>query len=120
MRILFIDDDRDFVEATRTVLESAPHAVTAAYSGAEGLRQARAEAPDLIILDVVMPGESGFDVLEKIRAEAGLAHVPVILLTSLAYGLSALPAGATEHTVYVEKPVRPAELLKTVGQLAGA
>lgn len=117
MRILLIDDDRDFVEATRAVLESAPYDVDMAYSGEAGLKRARAVKPDLIILDIIMPGESGFDVYEKLQAEPGLADVPVILLTSLSSGLSVTPSGAVKPAEYIEKPVRPAELLRKVREL---
>src|SRR5512136_948012 len=115
MRILLIDDDRDFVETTRLVLESMPCTVEVAYNGQTGLEQARTQHPDLIILDIVMPGESGFDVYEKLQADPGLANVPVIMLTSLANGLSA--ASTSKPMAYIEKPVRPAELLKRVRDL---
>ncbi len=116
MRILLIDDDRDFVEATRVVLESMPCALEVAYNGRTGLELARARRPDLIILDILMPGESGLDVYEKLRADPKLADIPVILLTSFAGGLIATPT--SERTAFIEKPVRPAELLKRVGELA--
>ena len=117
MRILLIDDDRDFVEATRTVLESVPYDVDVAYSGEAGLAQARTTRPDLILLDIIMPGENGFDVYEKLQAEPGLADVPVILLTSLSSGLHVTPPAAIKSAEYIEKPVRPAELLKRVREL---
>ncbi len=115
MRILLIDDDRDFVEATRVVLESIPCALEVAYNGQTGLELARERRPDLIILDILMPGESGFDIYERLEADPDLAHIPVIMLTSLANGLSA--ASTSKPTAYIEKPVRPAELLKRVGEL---
>jgi DNA-binding response OmpR family regulator len=117
MRILLIDDDRDFVEATRTVLESVPYDVDVAYNGSTGLAQARATRPDLIILDIIMPGESGFDIYEKLQAEPGLADVPVILLTSLSSGLGVTPSATAKPTVYIEKPIKPAELLRRVREL---
>ncbi len=119
MRILLIDDDRDFVEATRTVLESVPYTVDVAYNGEAGLKRARAARPDLILLDIVMPGESGLDVFEQLQAEPALANVPVILLTSLSSGLGVTPSGAVKPAKYLEKPVRPAELLRRVRELAG-
>jgi DNA-binding response OmpR family regulator len=119
MRILLIDDDRDFVEATRTVLESVPYDVDVAYSGEVGLAQARAARPDLIILDIIMPGKNGMDVYEQLRAEPGLADVPVLLLTSLSRGLSMTPSVAVKPSDYIEKPIKPAELLRRVGELVG-
>lgn len=117
MRILLIDDDRDFVEATRMVLESVPCTVDVANNGAAGLKQALANRPDLIILDIIMPGENGFDIFEQLQAEPELAKVPVILLTSLSSGLSTVRSTSVKPAEYVEKPVRPSELLKRVREL---
>ena len=61
-KILLVDDDIDFVEATKTILESKPYDVVVAREGDEGLRKARQEHPDLIILDVIMPVKNGFSV----------------------------------------------------------
>ena len=116
-RILLVDDDRDFVEATTAVLESV-YAVDMAYGGKEALAKARASKPDLILLDVIMPGQDGFAVCEKLKADPELADVPVIMLTSLAEGLG--PSGkvgcVSEAEDYLEKPVRPAELLRRVNK----
>ncbi len=116
-RILLIDDDRDFVEATSIVLESA-YEVDVAFSGQLGLSQARQTRPDLIILDVIMPGEDGFQVCDQIKADPVLSDVPVIFLTSLPNGVKLLDqAGEPCREDYLEKPVRPAELLRQVQQL---
>jgi CheY-like chemotaxis protein len=119
--ILLIDDDPDFVEATRTVLESAPYEVLVAFNGGEGLLMAQEAQPDLIILDVIMPGEDGFQTLEKLRADPALAPVPVMMLTSLSNGQSLAPAGEADTAVedYVNKPIRPIELLRRVEKLLG-
>jgi CheY-like chemotaxis protein len=121
--ILLIDDDPDFVEATCTVLESVPYTVLTAFSGHEGLKKARENRPDLIILDIIMPGEDGFQALEKLRADPALAHVPVMMLTSLPDGLGMAGAdkinAAREDNVedYVNKPIRPNELLQRVERM---
>jgi DNA-binding response OmpR family regulator len=117
--ILLIDDDPDFVDATCTVLESVPYKVLVAYSGSEGLAKAQETPPDLIILDVIMPVEDGFQVLERLRDDRALAHIPVMMLTSLLDGLSVAPTSGTDAAIadYVEKPVKPAELLRRIGEL---
>jgi two-component system sensor histidine kinase/response regulator len=117
--ILLIDDDPDFVDATCTVLESVPYKVLVAYSGSEGLAKAQETPPDLIILDVIMPVEDGFQILERLRDDRALAHIPVMMLTSLLDGLSVASMGGTNAAIadYVEKPVKPAELLRRIGEL---
>jgi CheY-like chemotaxis protein len=114
--ILLIDDDPDFVEATCAVLESVPYEVLVAYNGREGLAKAQEARPDLIILDVIMPGEDGFQIFEKLKTDPALAHIPVIVLTSLSNGLALAPAnGATiPAEAYIDKPIKPAELLQRV------
>jgi putative two-component system response regulator len=117
--ILLIDDDPDFVDATCAVLESVPYEVLVAYSGSEGLEKAQETPPDLIILDVIMPGEDGFQILERLRDDRELAHIPVMMLTSLLDGLSVAPMSGTNTAIadYIEKPVKPAELLRRIGKL---
>ena len=119
--ILLIDDDPDFVEATCTVLESAPYEVLVAYNGAEGLSMARKARPDVIILDVIMPVEDGFQTLEKLRADPALAHIPVMILTSLPNGLGVSPVGEADTVDdYIDKPIRPTVLLQRVKKMLGA
>ncbi|HET6477493.1 MAG TPA: response regulator [Dehalococcoidales bacterium] len=118
-RILLIDDDPDFVEATRTVLESKPYEVIVSYDGDDGLRKAKEENPDLILLDVIMPVKDGFSTAEQLKKDAELKKIPVIILTSYAErggGSSiAMSGGLTLETEdYIDKPVRPEELLKRV------
>jgi len=68
-KILLIDDDIDFVESTKIILESKPYEVMVAYEGDEGLRKAREEKPDLILLDVIMPVKDGFTVAEQFKKD---------------------------------------------------
>jgi two-component system alkaline phosphatase synthesis response regulator PhoP len=118
-KVLLIDDDPDFVEVTRIVLESKPYEVIVSYDGDDGLRKAREESPDLIILDVIMPVKDGFSTAEQLKKDAGLKNIPVIMLTSYAEkgsGSSIAMSGglAMETEDYIDKPVTPEELLKKV------
>jgi DNA-binding response OmpR family regulator len=118
-RILLIDDDIDFVEATKTVLESKPYEVIVAYEGNEGLRKASEEKPDLIILDVIMPVKDGFTAAEQLKKDTELSKIPVIMLTAYAgmRGETSVPvsAGLTlDAEDYIDKPVSPDELLRRV------
>jgi DNA-binding response OmpR family regulator len=118
-KILLIDDDPDFVEATKTVLEDKSYMVITAYNGEEGLKKVVEEKPDLIILDVVMPGMDGFAVCKELKENPHyhfFSNIPVLLLTIFPRGMEEtqipLSAGATmEAEDYVQKPVKPEELL---------
>ena len=118
-RILLIDDDIDFVEATKTILESKPYEVMVAHEGDEGLRKAREENPDLILLDVIMPVKDGFTAAEQLKKDPQLSKIPVLMLTAFATmgGETSIPVsrGFTLETEdYIDKPVSPEELLARV------
>ncbi|OGO43508.1 MAG: hypothetical protein A2Z05_08525 [Chloroflexi bacterium RBG_16_60_22] len=120
-KILLVDDDPDFVESTRTVLESQPYQVVVAVNGDEALRKARTEKPDLILLDVIMPVEDGFTAAEQLKKDQQLARIPLLMLTSYSsrgQG-TAIPRSrglGLEAEDYLEKPVSPRELLATVAK----
>lgn len=118
-RILIIDDDPDFVEATRIVLESKNYQVLAANNGKEGLAKVRSETPDLVILDIIMPHQDGFRVCEEIKADPQLSKTPVIILTSLSEKWGEVTLSVTQGLMleaedYIDKPVAPEELLRRV------
>jgi DNA-binding response OmpR family regulator len=121
-RVLVVDDDHVFVESTKAVLESKDYQVSTAYDGDEGLKKAKAEKPDVIILDIIMPTKDGFTVCQQIKDDPELSPIPVLMLTSFAAdkGKTNIPesAGLTlEAEDYIDKPVRPEELLSRVGKL---
>jgi len=118
-KILLVDDDVDFVEATKIVLESKPYEVIVANEGDEALRKAREENPDLIILDIIMPVKDGFTAAEQLKKDPQLSKIPVIMLTSFSYRGQETPLPVSrgfglETEDYVEKPVSPNELLARV------
>ena len=118
-KILLVDDDIDFVEATKTILESKPYEVIVAYEGEEGLRKARQESPDLVLLDIIMPVKDGFSAAEQFKKDPQLSKIPVIMLTSYSSRRSetSIPVSRgleLEAEDYVEKPVSPQELLNRV------
>jgi len=118
-KILLIDDDVDFVEATKMILESKPYEVIVAYDGDEGLQKAREENPDLIILDVIMPVKDGFTAAEQLKKDPQLSKIPVIMLTAFAakVGETSIPVSrgfTLEAEDYIDKPVSPEELLARI------
>ena len=121
-KVLLVDDDKDFVEATRLVLESKPYEVIVAYDGDEGLAKARKEKPDLIILDIIMPVKDGFSAAEQLKKDPELGKIPVIMLTSFSQKVGETPLSLSQGLTldtedYVDKPVAPEELLKRVQRL---
>jgi len=118
-RILLIDDDIDFVEATKTILETKLYEVIVAHEGDEGLRKAREENPDLILLDVIMPVKDGFTAAEQLKKDPQLSKIPVLMLTAFAAmgGETSIPVSrgfSLETEDYIDKPVSPEKLLARV------
>lgn len=118
-KILLVDDDPDFVEATKIVLESAPYDVAVAYNGDEALQKVSEVNPDLIILDIIMPEQDGFKVCEALKSDPELAQIPVIMLTSLSQRMGETAFSLTDGMMleaddYVDKPVTPDDLLNCV------
>jgi DNA-binding response OmpR family regulator len=122
-KILLVDDDQDFVAATKMALESrGDFKVLTASDGVFGLSIARAEKPDLIILDVIMPFEDGFTAAGQFKADPEAANIPIIILTSFSRrvgetDISVAQGMELEAEDYIEKPVSPQELLRRVDRL---
>jgi len=120
-KILLVDDDADFVESTKTVLESKPYDVIVAKDGDEGLRKAKEARPDLIILDVIMPIKDGFTAAEQLKKDPQLSRIPTLMLTAFAekHAEASIPVSrgfTLEAEDYIEKPVSPEELLARVAK----
>lgn len=113
-RILIIDDDEPITIALRRALAFEGYTVDVALDGEDGLRQARDTAPDLVILDILMPGIDGFEVCRRLRAGD---DTPILMLTArdeVADRVRGLDAGADDYLV---KPFAPDELLARVRAL---
>ena len=118
-KILLVDDDSDFVESTKIVLESKAYEVIVAREGEEGLRKAREENPDLILLDIIMPIKDGFTAAEQLKKDPQLRKIPVLMLTSFSQrvGETTIPVSRgfeLEAEDYIDKPVTPERLLATI------
>ncbi|MFA5038701.1 MAG: response regulator [Candidatus Omnitrophota bacterium] len=119
-KILIIDDDADYVEAMNTLLTAKNYQVISAPDGQEGFKKAKAESPDLILLDVMMTHKSeGFDVARSLKGDEATRQIPVVLITgirremNLPFGFEADPDWLPVKTV-LEKPIKPDVLLKAV------
>ena len=119
--ILIVDDDRGFCQLIERMLEASGRGfqVRHAYDGADGLRVMRAWRPDLVLLDLIMPGMDGFQMLEEIRREPELRSVPVVLLTVTSYAEDALMQRGSQVVVHRPDGLRLAEVLQCLQALIG-
>jgi len=118
-KILVVDDDPRNLLLAMTVLEQASHQVLSAEGGAEGVAAALAHAPDLILMDVQMPGMDGISALRCLRADPRTAGLKVVALTALAMKGDAERLLAEGFDGYLEKPIRYKEFLASVAALLG-
>jgi DNA-binding response OmpR family regulator len=116
-RILVVEDSADIAELIRHYLERAGHSIEIATSGNDVLPRARANAPDLVLLDLMLPGMDGLLVCQALRRDRTTAAIPVIMLTARgeeADRVRGLELGADD---YVTKPFSPKELVARVAAL---
>ncbi len=120
-KILLVDDDADFVEINKAVLEKNGYEVIAAYNGAECLEKTRSESPDLIVLDVMMATQSeGFNVSRDLRNCEHTKDIPILMVTSINETVpykferddTWLPVDS-----FIEKPIEPQQLLEKVASM---
>lgn len=114
--ILLVDDDPDFVEAVKVIVESGGFNVRVAYDGQEGLDAVAEEKPDLIVLDVMMPNMDGHAACAKLKSDPATKDIPIILLTAVADRVTTSKYShrdmlESEAEDYMPKPVDPPELL---------
>jgi len=118
-KILIVDDDRDFVEAVSAFLEAHNYVVLKAQDGREGLKLAKMQRPDLIIMDIIMNERTeGFFTVQEIRRTTELETVPIFILSSL-YSQApdfGIPPNSSwlAHDEFLSKPVNMPDLLEKV------
>jgi CheY-like chemotaxis protein len=120
-RVLVVDDEPDLRDLLRVSLNLAGHVVSLAPDGYRGLALARAERPDVIVLDVMMPGLDGWDVLTSLKAdtEPGVATIPVLMLTARAGDLDVIRGGIEGAVRYLPKPFAISDLHEAVADAVG-
>jgi DNA-binding response OmpR family regulator len=120
-RILAVDDESDVLLIIKTALQSEGFEVTTASNGPDALAIARETLPDLVMLDVMMPQMTGFDVLRELKANDATSMIPVIMLTGLSERSKIQEALASGTTYYIVKPFEFHDLLAKVNDaLAGS
>ncbi|MGK7311726.1 MAG: GAF domain-containing protein [Candidatus Longimicrobiales bacterium M2_2A_002] len=113
--VLVIDDDPTVHDLLQRMLSKDGFRVESATDGTDGLERARELEPDVILLDVLMPGVDGWSVLTSLKSDPSLSEIPVVMITMLDDRSLGFALGATD---YVTKPVEPARLLSVLRRLA--
>ncbi|MDP3012191.1 MAG: response regulator [Candidatus Hydromicrobium sp.] len=122
-KILIIDDDPNFVEATKAILENKSYKVVAAYDKNEGMEKINSEKPDLILLDIMMKKlDDGFTLCYKLKHDPELKKIPVLAISAITKETGLKFSSETdgeyfEADDYVEKPVKADDLLERIEKL---
>jgi len=121
-KVLMIDDDPEFIEAISNLLDAKGYDVYTASDGKEGVAKARAENPDMILLDVMMTTKNeGFNVARELHGDQTLKDIPIIIMTGIRREMN-LPFGFEPDETWLpvkkvlEKPVKPEVLLAAISE----
>jgi len=113
-RILLVEDQEDGRRIVRDLLASSDYALIEAKTGEEGLALAERDEPDLILMDIQLPGLDGYEVTRRIKANSALNHIPIIAVTSYALSGDEQKAYAAGCDDYVAKPFSPRALMAKI------
>ena len=118
-RILVIDDEPDFASIVQTNLKNEGFDVDVAYDGVEGLEKVKANPPDCIVLDVMMPEKDGYEVCSELKGDEKYQHIPIIMLTAVADHVgstrySHADGMSMEADDYLPKPASAEQITKSV------
>ena len=123
-KILIVDDDPDFVEYLRTVLESVEYKIVSAGNSDQGMLMLLREKPDLVVLDVIMSSIlDGLSMSQRMADDPDLRHIPIVMVTSIANTdyLALFPTDESIHIdAFLTKPIAPAELIRQIARLLPA
>ena len=123
-RILVVDDEPDFASIVQTNLRKEGFEVEVAYDGAEGLEKVKANPPDAIVLDVMMPEMDGYELCAELKGDEKYSDIPIVLLTAVADHVSSTRYShhdgmSTEADDYMAKPASAEDITESVKGLLG-
>ena len=123
-RILIVDDEPDFSMIVQTYLEKEGFATELAYNGVEGFEKIKANPPDAIVLDVMMPEMDGFELCALLKKDSAYAGIPIVLLTAVADRVTSTKYShydgmSTEADDYLPKPASADDITQSVKRLLG-
>lgn len=116
-RILIVDDEPDMMEAIKFRLEESKYEVLMATDGEEGLKRAREEKPDLIILDLIIPKVNGYDICRKLKLDEKYKGIPIVMFTARHQPDDIRFGFAQGADAYVVKPFDPKILMGKISEL---
>lgn len=119
-RVLVVDDDQVIRGLLQVNLEMEGHDVVMAVDGEEALDRVAARAPDLILLDVMMPTLNGWEVAERLKGESATSEIPIVFLSARAMEVDVRRGADLGVQDYVTKPFDPIDLMALVGRLTSA
>lgn len=118
-RVLLVEDNEDNRRIYTTILRHHGYEVIQTTNGREAVRLAHQDPPDIVLLDVTIPGLDGWTVASRLKSDASTRDLPIILLTSHALERDRRRARVTGCEAYLSKPVRPPEVLEAIRRLTG-
>ncbi len=116
-KILVIEDDPSALRFAAYALEEEGNRVLTATNGVEGLKRAREEEPDLLVLDIMLPGLDGFELCHRLRNAPATARLPILMLSAKGRESDKNMGRTVGADEYLTKPIGPAELVASVGRL---
>ena len=119
-KIMVVDDDVKSLELMEAMLVPKGHEVITTSDSLNAVALIIIKKPDLILLDVMMPGLDGYSILSKIKGNKTISNIPVVMLTALGFELNKELAHNLGATGYITKPINSSELLKTISRLLPA
>ena len=115
--VLIIEDNEKNMKLARDLLQAKGYQTLEAVTGEDGVTLARARVPDLVLMDIQLPGINGIEAFRQIRAEAKTAHIPVVALTASVTPTDRSAITAAGFDAFVGKPINIKEFLETVKRL---
>ena len=117
--VLIIEDEKLIIVSTQMVLEAAGFRVESATNGEDGITKAKSQTPDLILLDIMMPGIDGWETLTRLKRDPATAGIPVVIFTAREHSRGHQKSAEMGAADYFRKPFEPDELIELVDKHIG-
>lgn len=115
-KVLVVDDNRTYLEAISSLLSESALEVSTAMDGVEAMDIIRQQKPDVVVLDIVMPGMNGYEVCREVKKDESTKHIRIVVCSTKDQVFDIEWAKRNQADAYVTKPFKPQELLATIKQ----